>query len=161
MANKLYVLGLDTLLNAWASPRITDVRSCKAKALLVRGYTFDHAHHYVSDLTASGATIVARTPDPIDIWTSFGYDLPGPPYLTASLLFGVDLVNFGAVAAGDPCTAVVFYFAGQNSTDADWPDTGCPLFSHVDTATGLPYTPNGTPVTVSFGSGYYLGGIKV
>lgn len=126
MANALYAHGREALLGDldWGAATI--------KAALVEGgYTPDlAADQYYDDLGANvAATSTALT--------------------TKTLTSGVadaDDVTFVAVAAGPACDFVVLYEdTGSGATSR--------LIALIDTGTGLPVTPNGGDVTVTWDSG--------
>jgi len=55
-------------------------------------------------------------------------------------------VTFAAVPAGDACQALVIY---EHVTD----DSDSKLIAYIDSATGLPVTPNGGDITVEWDTG--------
>jgi hypothetical protein len=100
---------------------------------LVRGYTFSSAHKFVSDVTGAGGTLVASTPA-----------LSGKT-VTNGVADAND-TDFGTVAAGAAIPAYIIYQSSAVTGGADVAATSQRLIGYVDTATGLPITPNGTVI---------------
>lgn len=129
MANALYDKGREAFLTGsinWEADTI--------KVALVRGYTFSASHEYLSDITgAGGGTIVA---------TSAALTSKTP---TAGVADAADF-TWSAVGTGAACAYIIIY-----------KDTGVAgtsrLIAYIDTATGLPVTPNGGDITVTWDSG--------
>lgn len=130
MANSLFDSGRQKLLEgsiAWLTDSI--------KFVLVRGYTPNLATHvFLSDITGGGGgTLVATSANAASKTSSAGVADCADPV-------------FSAVAAGAACSQVVCY-----------KDTGVagtsPLIGLLDTATGLPCTPNGQDITVTLDNG--------
>ena len=128
MANALYDPGRESFLKgeiAWQTDNI--------KAVLVKtatGYTFSAAHQFLSSILvgeriATSANLGTKT--------------------TTSGVADAANVTFTAVT-GDACGAVVLY---KDTTDAATSN----LIAYIDTATGLPVTPNGGDITVQWDDG--------
>jgi hypothetical protein len=110
------------------------------KANLIRGYNFNAAHKFVSDLTGAGGTL----------WTS-------PVTLasktaTAGVLDAAD-VSFAAVTAGAAYSAIVIYQASAVTGGADVAASAQRVICFIDTATGLPVTPNGQAINITWDNG--------
>jgi hypothetical protein len=122
---------LDGTINWGATPVI--------KCALVRGYTFNSAHQFVSEVTGAGGTLVATS-----------------AALTKTSALGVadasDVV-FSTVAAGAAIPAVIVFQASAVTGGADVASSVQRLICHIDTATGLPVTPNGQNITVAWDNG--------
>jgi len=127
MANALYDKGREAFLSGtinWEADNI--------KVALVRGYTVNTAtHEYLSDITGGGGgTIVA---------TSGNLASKTP---TAGVADAADF-TWTAVGTGAACAYIIIY-----------KDTGVAgtsrLIAYIDTATGLPVTPNGGDITVTW-----------
>lgn len=122
---------LDGSINWSATPVV--------KAVLCRGYTFNSGHQFVSEVVSAGGTL----------WT-------GPVALTKSSALGVadasDVV-FTSVTAGAAYSAVIIYMASLVTGGADVAQSAQRLIAHIDTATGLPVTPNGQNITVAWDNG--------
>lgn len=129
MANALYDHGRDNFLNAginWTSDNV--------KALLVNtaSYTVNLATHtYLSDVT-SGA-IAATSPNLASKSSAAG-------------VANAAAFTFTSVPTGAACGAVILYKDTGTSTTS-------PLICYIDTATGLPVTPNGGNITFTPDSG--------
>lgn len=131
MANALFSLFKQALLSQ--SPSV-DWDTDDIKVALVRGYTFSQAHQFLSDITGGGGgTIVATSAN------------LGTKSVTLGVADAAD-ITFTAVAAGAACQHLICY-----------KDTGVagtsPLIFSLDTATGLPVTPTGADVTVTWDGG--------
>jgi len=90
-------------------------------------------HQYLSDVTGAGGTLVATSAN------------LASKSAAAGVADAAD-ITFTAVAAGAACPYLIIY-----------KDTGTagtsPLIAYIDTATGLPVTPNGGDITVAFDNG--------
>lgn len=129
MANALYDLGRQAFLDAdidWSADNI--------KVTLVRGYTPNTAtHQFLSSVTGAGGTLVA---------TSGNF---ASKTSTGGVADAAD-VTFTTVASGAACQHLVIYKdTGSAATS--------PLIALIDTATGLPITPNGGDITVQWDNG--------
>ncbi|MEU8317092.1 hypothetical protein AB0C33_01875 [Nonomuraea sp. NPDC048881] len=130
MANALYDKGREKFLTgalSWTSDNI--------KLYLVRGYTANLAtHEFLSDITGGGGGTIVATSGNLTSKTA-----------TSGVADAAD-VTYSAVAAGAACQHLILV-----------KDTGTaatsPLIAAIDTASGLPVTPNGGDITVVFDSG--------
>jgi hypothetical protein len=127
MTASLYDPGREGILD-----RTIDVTAGTVKAGLVRSGTFSASHKFLSDLTGAGATLVAS------------FALASKTY-TGGVLDAADGL-FPTVAAGAACNALVLY------NDTGTPSTSR-LIGYEDSATGLPVTPNGTDIPVTWDNG--------
>lgn len=130
MANFLYDKGREAFLDGTVDWDTHDI-----KIILVRGYTPNQStHDFRDDVTGGGGgTIVATSGN-----------LAGKT-VTNGVADAND-VTFTAVAAGAACNHIVGYKdTGAAATDR--------LIFCIDTATGLPVTPNGGDITVQWDSG--------
>jgi hypothetical protein len=104
------------------------------KVALLRGYVINTAHVFLSDVTGSGATVVASD-------TLLGRTVGS----TTGVLDANDN-SLGAVGTGAACNNLGIY-----------QDSGAAGSSHlvmiIDTASGLPLTPNGSTVNVLWDNG--------
>lgn len=129
MANALYDKGREAFLGAdidWLADNI--------KIYLVRGYTPNTStHDFLDDVTGAGGTLVATSGN-LSSKTA-----------TNGVADAAD-VTYTTVAAGAACAHLVI------AKDTGTPSTS-PLIAVIDTATGLPLTPNGGDVTILFDSG--------
>jgi hypothetical protein len=130
MANTLYDEGREKFLNAdidWAADDI--------KVYLVRGYTANAAtHEFVADITGGGGGTIVATSANLSSKTS-----------TAGVADAAD-ITFSTVPAGAACQHLIIAKDTGNTATS-------PLIGLIDTATGLPLTPNGGDVTVAWDSG--------
>jgi hypothetical protein len=109
------------------------------KAALVRGYTFNDAHVFVSDLTGAGGTIVSSVTLTSKTVTGGAAGCANPV--------------FPSVAAGASIPAVVIYQSSAPTGGADVAASAQRLIAFYDSATGLPVVPNGQSITAAVDSG--------
>lgn len=117
-----------------------DYDTAVIKASLVRGYSFVASHKFVSDVTGAGGTLVS---------TSAAF---ASKTVTNGVADAGD-VTFTSVAAGAAIPAVVIYQSSAVGGGADVAATSQRLICYIDTATGLPVTPNGQNITVTWDNG--------
>jgi hypothetical protein len=110
------------------------------KCALVRGYTFSASHKFVSDVTGAGGTLVATSA----ALTS--------KTVTNGVADAAD-VTFAAVPSGAAIPAVIIFQSSAVTGGADVAATAQRLIAYIDTATGLPVTPNGQNITLAFDNG--------
>lgn len=129
MANALYDAGRAAFLGAdidWLADNI--------KVSLVRGYTPNvSTHDFLDDVAAAGGTLVATSAN------------LGTKTSTAGVADAAD-VTYTTVSAGASCAHLVIY------KDTGTPSTSA-LVGLIDTATGLPITPNGGDITIQWDNG--------
>ena len=108
-----------------------DLASDTIKAVLIdtADYTFSAAHDFYNDASAGAV----GTPQTIANVTITGG------------VFDGDDVTFTSVT-GDQCEAIVIYKDTGNTATS-------PLIAYIDSATGLPVTPNGGDITITWDSG--------
>lgn len=135
MANGLWDPGREGFLDG-----TIDWDTAVMKAALVRGYTFSAAHKFVSDLTGAGGTLVA---------TSAAL---ASKTVTNGVADAAD-VTFSAVASGAAITGVAIFQSSAVAGGADVAATAQRLVCWIDTATGLPVTPNGGDITIAWDNG--------
>lgn len=131
MSNTWYDKGVEKFASAlvnWGSGTGGD--TIKGVLVDVADYTFSQAHEFLSDVP-SGARVSTT-----------------PAFTGKSLTAGIldaDNVTFPLVV-GDPSEAlIIFKDTGSAATS--------PLLLYIDTATGLPVTPNGGDIGVSWSDG--------
>lgn len=134
MANVLYDPGREGFLDG-----SIDWDTATIKVSLVRNYTFSAAHKFVSDATGAGATLVATA-------------TLGTKTVSSGVADAAD-VTFTAVAAGAACDMLLFYQASAVGGGADVAASAQRLIGKIDSATGLPVTPNGGDVNVTWDNG--------
>lgn len=116
-----------------------DYDTATIKVSLVRGYTFSASHKFVSDVTGAGGTLVATA-------------TLASKTITGGVADAAD-VTFTAVAAGSAITGLLIYQASAVGGGADVAASAQRLIGWIDTATGLPVTPNGGDITVAWDNG--------
>lgn len=135
MANSLFDPGREGFLDntiGWITPTI--------KFALVRGYTYSAAHKFVSDVTTAGATLVATSA------------AASSKTQTSGVADAAD-VTFSAVAAGSAITGILIFQSSAVTGGADVASSAQRVIGYIDTATGLPVTPNGGDITVTWDNG--------
>jgi hypothetical protein len=110
------------------------------KMALVRGYTFSAAHKFVSDVTNAGGTLVATSSA-----------LTGKTG-TGGVADAADM-SFAAVTTGAAIPAAIYFQSSGPTGGADLATTAQRLICYVDTATGLPVTPNGQAINWAHDNG--------
>ncbi len=135
MASSLFDPGREGFLDG-----TIDWDTAVIKTALIRGYTFNATHKWVSDVTGSGGTLVA---------TSAALS---SKTVAAGVADAADVV-FTAVAAGAAIPAIVVFQSSAVTGGADVAATAQRLIAYIDTATGLPVTPNGQNINVAFDNG--------
>ncbi len=126
MANALYPIAKAGWLDLTSNYDIND-GTVKVALIDLADYTYSAAHNFWDDAEAA----VVGTPQTIANTT-----------VTAGLFDG-DNVTFSAVS-GDPVEALIIYVdTGSSATS--------PLIAYIDTGvTGLPVTPNGGDITITW-----------
>lgn len=117
-----------------------DFDTAVIKASLVRSYTFSGAHKFVSDLTTAGGALVA---------TSAAL---ASKTVTNGVADAAD-VTYTAVGSGAAITGIVVYQSSAVTGGADVAATAQRLIAWIDTATGLPVTPNGGDISIAWDNG--------
>jgi hypothetical protein len=110
------------------------------KMALVRGYTFNASHKFVSDVTNAGGTLVVTSSA---LTSKTG---------SAGVADAAD-VTFSAVATGAAIPAAIYFQSSAVTGGSDVATTAQRLICYVDTATGLPVTPNGQAITWAHDNG--------
>lgn len=129
MASVLYPLGKKALLDA-----DIDLLSDTIRAVLIDTgtYTYSAAHNAYDDLSG----VVGSESDAFANKTTTGGT------------FDADNITFSSVSGNTVEAIVIFKDSGTASTDL--------LIAYIDSGTGLPVTPNGGDITVSWsGSGIF------
>ncbi len=128
MANALYDLGREAFLTGSIDWATDDIR-----AILVDTgtYTVDLATHAALDDIAAGARVAVSAS-------------LGTKTTTAGVADAAD-VTFSAVSGATVEAVVLYKHTGVESTSL--------LIAYIDTATGLPVTPNGGDISVTWDSG--------
>jgi len=110
------------------------------KMALVRNYTFNASHKFVSDVTNAGGQLVV-TSNALTSKTG-----------SAGVADAAD-VTFSAVANGVAIPAAIYFQSSAVTGGSDVATTAQRLICYVDTATGLPVTPNGQAITWAHDNG--------
>lgn len=110
------------------------------KMALLRGYTFSASHKFVSDVTGAGGTLVV---------TSGAF---GSKTVTSGVADAAD-VTYTAVSAGAAIPALLIFQSSAVTGGADVAASAQRLIAYIDSYTGLPVTPNGGDITVTFDNG--------
>lgn len=127
MANKFYRKGAEKMLRA-----AINYDSDTIKAVIVSdAYTFSDSHEFLTDLgTVVGTAQTLTTKS------------------TTGGVFDAADLDFGAIAPGPVCKALVLYKdTGSAATS--------PLLEYADEVTGFPMTANGGGITVPISNGPY------
>ena len=135
MANALWDPGREGFLAGEIDFDTAVIKTC-----LLRGYTFSAAHKFVSDVTGAGGTLVG-TPVALASKT-----------ITSGVADAAD-VTLTAVAAGAACAAIMVYQSSAVTGGSDVAASAQRLIAYIDTATGLPVTPNGGDISIAWDNG--------
>ena len=129
MANDFFKRGIEGLISGQIDLDTDDMRFA-----LVRGYTVNiSTHTFLSDVVSGGGTIVATTP------ALTGVSVTNGIYDAADSLFT-------SVPAGAAVPVLILYkHTGSNATAR--------ILMIIDTATGLPVTPDGGNISLTFDNG--------
>jgi hypothetical protein len=116
-----------------------DYDTAVIKASLMRGYTFNAAHKFVSDVVATGTLV--GTPVALASKT-----------ITAGVADAAD-TTWTAVPTGAACDTILIYQASAVTGGADVANTAQRVICLIDTGTGLPVTPNGGDIISAWDNG--------
>lgn len=124
-----------------------DLDTAVIKVALVRGYTFNAAHTYLSDVTGNGGVINGTSPALTNKTVTGG-------------VFDADDTTLTATASTTP-HALIVYQASAVTGGADVAATAQRLCFYIDTGTNLPMAPAAGTVTITWpntaGKIYQLG----
>lgn len=135
MASALFAAGREGFLGSEI-----DWDTAVIKCALVRGYNFSDAHRFVSDVTNSGGTLVAVS------GALTGKTISGGVADAAD-------VSFPAVPTGAAIPAIIIFQSSAVTGGADVAASQQRLIAYLDTATGLPVTPNGQAINLAWDNG--------
>lgn len=135
MANTVYDAGREGFLAGEI-----DWDTAVIKAALVRSYVFSSTHKFMSDVTGASGVIVAASA------------ALSSKTVTAGVADAAD-VTWTAVAAGAAIQSVIIYQSSAVGGGSDVAATAQRVILIIDTATGLPVTPNGGDITITFDAG--------
>lgn len=128
MANAMYELGVNKIMTGDID--LNDAGTTIKVALVDTGvYTFSQAHEFYSSVSSA----VIGTPQTIANKTVGS---------AGAKTFDGDNVTFSAVSGNSVEAFVIYKDTGVAGTS--------PLVAYFDTATGLPVTPNGGDISISF-----------
>jgi hypothetical protein len=116
-----------------------DWNGATIKVSLIRGYTFNTAHKFVADATSAGATLVATA-------------TLASTTVTNGVADAGDVI-FNTVPTGTACNALLIYQSSAPTGGADLPAASQRLIAYIDSASGLPVTPNGGNINVVWDNG--------
>ena len=136
MASALFDPGREGFLNGQIAWNAT----ATIKVALVRGYTFNAAHKFVSDVTTAGGVLAA---------TSAGLTSK----TSTNGVADADDVTFSSVASNASNHYLLVFQSSAVTGGADVAATAQRLIAYIDTGTNLPAVPNGGDITVSWDSG--------
>lgn len=129
MANALFPLWKQELEKGTANTPLTGT----VKATLLSGYTYNATHQFYSSVSA----YAQGTPSPSGGMTTKTY---------VNGVFSADPVTFSAVSGTSVGAIVIYIDTGNPATS--------PLVAYLDTGiTGLPVTPNGGDIVVTWDTG--------
>lgn len=134
MANALFPVAKQGLITG-----LIDVDTAVIKVALVRGYTYNSAHTFMSDIVATG-TIVGTPQALASVSTTSG-------------VFDASDVVFTSVSAGAAIPTLIVYQASAVTGGADVANTAQRVILYLDTGTGLPVTPTGGNINVIWDNG--------
>lgn len=134
MANALFDAGREGFLAGEI-----DWDTAVIKVALVRGYTFNAAHKFVSDVTATGT--LAATSAALSTKT-----------VTGGVADAAD-ITFTAVASNASNHSLLIFQSSAVTGGADVAATAQRVIGWIDTATNLPAVPNGGDISVAWDNG--------
>ena len=134
MSNSLYDSGREGFLAGEI-----DWDGAVIKVALVRGYTFNAAHKFVSDITATGT--LAATSAALSSKT------------VANGVADAADITFSAVAANGSNHSLLIFQSSAVTGGADVASSAQRVIAWIDTATNLPALPNGGDISVAWDNG--------
>ncbi|HJV99427.1 MAG TPA: hypothetical protein VJ617_10065 [Arthrobacter sp.] len=135
MANALFNPGREGFLDG-----TIDWDTAVIKVALVRGYTYNAAHKFVSDVT-SNSGVLAATSSALSSKT------------VADGVADAADVTFTAVASNGSNHSVLIFQSSAVTGGSDVAASAQRLIGWVDTGTNFPVVPNGGDVTIAWDSG--------
>lgn len=132
MANSLFDAGREGFLAGEI-----DWDTAVIKVALVRGYTFNAAHKFVSDVTGASGTLAATSA----ALTS--------KTVTGGVADAAD-ITFSAVASNAGNHSLMIFQSSAVTGGADVAASAQRLIAWIDSATNLPAVPNGGDISVSW-----------
>lgn len=138
MASALFDPGREGFLS---NEIIWKTGTASIKAVLCRGYTFNATHKFLSDVQGAGATLSSASPT----FTSQSN--------TSGVADAGDITFTSVPSNASAFTSVIIYQSSAVTGGSDVLATAQRLIAYIDTATGIPVTPNGQNITVSWDNG--------
>lgn len=135
ISNALYDSGREGFLDG-----TIDWDSATIKVALVRGYTFNAGHKFVSDVTGASG-VLAATSAALSSKT-----------VTGGVADAAD-ITFSSVASSVSSHSLLIFQSSAVTGGADVAPSAQRLIAWIDTGTNLPVVPNGGDVSVAFDSG--------
>jgi hypothetical protein len=134
MANALFPLGRQGFLDG-----SINFPTGTIKVSLVRGYTYNAAHQFVSDVTGAGGTLASTA-------------TLGSKTATNGTANAANS-TFTAVTTNASNHSLLIYQSSAATGGADVAATAQRLIAWIDTGTNLPVVPNGGDITVTWNTG--------
>lgn len=134
MTNQLFGPGREGFLDG-----SIDWNTGTIKCSLLRGYTVNSTHKFLSDVTGASGVLVATA-----VLTT--------PTVTNGVA-SADPVTFTSVPTGVACNALLIYQSSAPTGGADLATTAQRLIAFIDTATNIPVTPNGGNINIAWDTG--------
>lgn len=116
-----------------------DLDTATIKIALVRSYTFNAAHQFISDVTGAGGTLV-------------GSQTLGSKTVTNGVFDAAD-TTFPSVSAGAPIPGLLIYQSSAVGGGADVAATAQRVIAYIDDYTGMPFTPTGVDIIINYDNG--------
>ncbi len=135
MANALFDTGREGFLAGEI-----DWDTATIKVALVRGYSFNAAHKWVSDITTASG-VLAATSAALTSKT-----------VTAGVADAAD-ITFSSVASNASSHYLLVFQSSAVGGGADVASSAQRVIAWIDTATNLPAVPNGGDITVAWDNG--------
>lgn len=141
MANQLFDTGRQKFLNGEIDYTNDDIRIVLVDT---NDHTFTFSEEFLSDITAAG--LIGENGTALTNDTAINTDTPSLANKTSTAgVADADDVVLTAVSGDQAEALVIFKWTGVSTTS--------PLIAYIDTATGLPVTPNGGDITIAWDSG--------
>lgn len=135
MANALFDPGREGFLDG-----TIDWDTAAIKVALVRGYTFNAAHKFVSDVTGASGVLAATSAALTSKTVTNGVADAGD-------------VTFSAVASNASNHYLLVFQSSAVTGGGDVAATSQRVIAYIDTGTNLPAVPNGGDITVAWDNG--------
>jgi hypothetical protein len=137
MSNTLYDYGRELFLSGQLNWNTATIKCCLVDTTS-GAYAYSAAHKFFLSVSGNAANVIAQ---PVPLTWSAGGGLP-----VAGGAADADDVKFSNVVGTSIEAIIIFQDKGTG-------DGGAPLIAYIDTATGLPITPNGGDIIVTWDNG--------